>query len=75
MRFWETEFLSYVNDDSNVIVPLLNNNNTFVYLHNLHGAILLQRFKLSLIYRSFSHIEKVYWRRIIMIFTCYSVQL
>jgi len=30
----------------------------FVYFHNLHGPIFLQRFKLSRIYRSFNHTEK-----------------
>ena len=68
MRFWEVEFLFYLNDDSNFTVPLLNNNNnnnTFVYFQNLHCSIFLQRCKLShtRIYRSFSHVEKVYWRR------------
>jgi hypothetical protein len=63
MRFWEIGFLIYLNDDSNFTVPLLNNNNISVYFQNLHFPIFLQRFKLSHIYISFSHVEKVYWRR------------
>jgi len=64
MRFWEIEFLFYLNDNSNFTFPLLNNNNnTFVYFQNLLCPIFLQRFKLSHIYRSFSQVEKVYWQR------------
>ena len=63
MRSWEIEFLSYVNNDSNFTVSLFNNNNTSVYFQNLYGQIFLQRFKLSHIYKSFSHVEKVCWRR------------
>jgi hypothetical protein len=50
MGFWEIEFLFYLNDDSNFTVPLPNNNNTLVYIQNLHCPIFLQRFKLSHIY-------------------------
>jgi len=63
MGFWEIEFLFYLNDDSNFTVSLHNNNSTFFYFQNLHCPIFLQRFKSSYIYISFSHVEKVYWRR------------
>ena len=49
MRFWDIEFLSYVNDNSNFTVPLPNNNNIFVYFQNIHGPIFLQWLKLSYI--------------------------